>query len=242
MQHGSPVGGSPAATSAATQPATQRSISEIVATIRHKTHPVEAARSISRKGIEYYIPPLQLHLLLAGIAVAIAIGAFGVTIRRWKVMRAADASANVLPIELLEHRLRPDRVDRPMPPADASPGAAVIPHLFPARLWLWALLFALGTAVSGLWMTDDWRLKVLTEPMHNRFALDQTQRLFGHVVVGLSIALLLLLGAVLTRLAKRHRPLTILVMLLATIAVASQMWLGVLLLFDSSSGLLTKFN
>jgi hypothetical protein len=202
--------------------------------------------------VEYYIPPLQLHLLLAGMTVAIALGAFGLTLRRWAILRCPVAPPGTRP-DLAEHRLRPDlRSVSVAPPADPSPGIVPLPAIYPARLWLWALVFGLGTVAAGLWATGDWRLagadrqgqpfQLVTEPFRNKFALQETGRLFGHVMVGSSIVLLLLLGAILTRVAPRHRGLTVLLMLLGVIAVAGQMWLGILMLFDSVHGPVTRFN
>jgi hypothetical protein len=208
------------------------------------------------RNITYYIPPLQLHLLLAGATVTVALGAFAVTIRRWRVLRAPVPlpGASEGSRELPEYRLRPDlrSLEPAAPPADPRPGIAPIPQLFPARLWLWATIFGLATAAAGLWFTGDWKLtggvqserplRLISAPLENRAALDQNGRLFAHVVFGVSIVVLLLLGATLTRTAPRHRGLTVIFMLLGVLAIAGQIWMGVLLLFDSEIGPMTRFN
>jgi hypothetical protein len=80
-------------------------------------------------------------------------------------------------------------------------------------------------------------LSALREPIQNQFARQEMQRLFGHVLFGVTIVLLTLLLAVSTR----SRVLTKLFALLLLLAVAGQVWLGILLLYDSNTGPLTGF-
>jgi hypothetical protein len=112
--------------------------------------------------------------------------------------------------------------------------------VFPARFWLLAFLFALGTAAAGLWMTGDWLLKEgVREPIEHRTWMT---RLFLHVVMGTSIVVFTLLLALISRVSRRGRGITVFFALLLLIAVAVQVWLGILLLFDSDNGSVMKFN
>jgi len=96
----------------------------------------------SRSWITYYIPPLQLHVLLAGITLAVAIGALGLTFRRW-------SQAALIPgRERIETRLAPEpHSEPPRPPAGAGePPAPAVPvviqaprpelAVYPGRFWL----------------------------------------------------------------------------------------------------------
>lgn len=191
--------------------------------------------------VEGYIPPLQLHVLLAGMTVAIALGAMGATIRRWMLLRphvVPVVPAGAL-VEIPEHRLRPDLVGHT---PDVRPVVVAMPTIYPARVWFWGFVFGLGTIAAGLWMTHDWELNVIREPLRNEFAWDSLQRLFTHVCLGVGIVLFLLLSAFFTRVAPRHRGFVVLLMLLLLGVITVQVWVGVLLLFDSPNGGLLRFN
>jgi hypothetical protein len=110
--------------------------------------------------VEPYIPPLQLHLLLAGLTVAVSLGALGVSVRRW-------SQEVVIPIRT--EVMSPPGTE-PIEPSHASvytratvalPPATSFPIRLPARLWLVAVLFGVGTVLAGLWYTDDWKLTAL---------------------------------------------------------------------------------
>src|SRR4029079_12871780 len=90
----------------------------------------ESRHDVGGHRLTFYIPPLELHLLLAGLTIAIALGAFGVTIRGWALMWTPPpgSAAELQPLELPEHRLRPDVPNRP-PHVDPTPGAPSIPQV-----------------------------------------------------------------------------------------------------------------
>ncbi len=192
----------------------------------------------------YYFPPVQVHVLLAGLTVAFALGAMGATIRRWKAEAEVEAARSAVAAQ---------RILEPSPPQAASiveaaarqPVVATPPVMipvYPARIWLAALLLGLLTAAAGLWTTGDWELKAVRDPLRDTAALEAMPRLFAHVVAGVSIVVLALLLAVLTRMARRHRFFTTLLILLLIVAVGCQVWFGILLLFDSHAGPLTGFH
>ncbi len=194
-------------------------------------------------GVERYIAPMELHLLLAGMTVAVALGAIGLTLRRWAVIHSMSIVAAVSAARMAEvpdYRLRPESAGRPVP--EPRPTIPALPSIYPARVWLWALLLGLGTAAAGAWLTGDWQLTSVTHALRQGFSLTRAGRLPVHAVAGAVLLLLLFLGAVFTRVAPRHRVFTLLIVLVLVIAVAAQMWLGILLLFDSDQGPLTGFN
>ncbi len=195
--------------------------------------------------INYYIPNLELHLLLVGFTVALAMGALGVSFRRWS-WRPPTAVETAIP----ETVPRPEpsaAVARPpigtgvyVPTITAPPNVA--PFIRPARFWLLAFLLGIATAVVGLWVADDWKLEALLTPLRDAGRRTEMQRVFYHVIFGSNIVVLTLLLAIITRVSRRAKGITLLLALLLVLAVAAQVWMGILLLFDSDHGPLTGFN
>jgi hypothetical protein len=192
--------------------------------------------------VQKYIPPLQLHVVLAGLVVAAAVGALGLTMRIWK--------SPPPPARSLERAERTGPQDRDAPrvvvTTDTSqataPVVAEAPRVFPGRFWLLAALLAIGTALAGAWsiMRDisaeslRANLDTLREPSHLRLLL--------HVVFGVGIVVTLFILASLTRFARRHRGLAGVFSAVLLLAVAGQLWLGILMLYDSHEGPLTGFT
>ena len=67
------------------------------------------------------------------------------------------------------------------------------------------------------------------------------RRLLAHVIFGISIVVLLLALGIPARLAQRHRALSGVLSLLLLVVTAVQVWLGILMIYDSHSGPLTRF-
>ena len=70
----------------------------------------------------------------------------------------------------------------------------------------------------------------------------KSQRRFWHVISGGTIVIIPLLLAAITRVSRRPKALLTLLSLVLLAAVALQVWLGVLLMFDTPTGALTHFN
>lgn len=195
------------------------------------TLPAEGIHAASEQstGVDYYLPPLQLHLLLAGLTVALAVGAIGVSLRRWSCPPAADV---------------PAELDEMLPGTSlaAAPPTPDAPAVYPARFWLLAFLLAAGTAAVGLWVSNDWKLNGLLEPLRDSARRAEMQRTFYHVIVGSSTVVLTFLLALITRVSRRAKAVTLFFVLLLLLAVAAQVWLGVLLLFDTDHGPLMGAN
>jgi hypothetical protein len=64
----------------------------------------------------------------------------------------------------------------------------------------------------------------------------------AHVICGSAIVILPLLLAVLARLAPRRKILLFPVGLLLVVAIATQIWLGILMMYDTNSGPVTHFT
>lgn len=116
----------------------------------------EMTEAKSPRSIAYYVPPLQLHLLLGGAAVAVALAAVGMAFRntaRPEAVPAADEEERLLAGQ-------PDPGRRPAASGDMAmlrsfrPAAAVYvaPEPVPAaRTWVLTALLATAASAAGLW-------------------------------------------------------------------------------------------
>ena len=118
------------------------------------------------------------------------------------------------------------------------------------RFWALASVFALLTALAGFWVLageqgiGTWDPGRLWETIADRDLNDSSflTRRLAHVVMGVGIILLPLVLAVLGRAAAIRRMILGLFTLLLVMAVAAQIWLGSLLMFDTPTGKITRFN
>ncbi len=197
-----------------------------------RTAPVSQQGSTLER-LRQTFPPLQLHLLLAGLTIAMAAAALGLSFRSLAELRTAGAREKAemedlpafAPDERIIDALRGTEQDR-VPPAEYPPG----------RFWLLAALLGVVTAAAGLWVMNVWDWREL-----QRFWLDHHREL-GHVAGGTSIIVLSLVLAAVTRWARRSGGILGILSLLLVLAVAAQIWLGVLLAFDSMQGPVWRFN
>lgn len=192
-------------------------------------------------GLSWYLPPLELHIVLAGILVAIAVGAMGLTIRRLE-----PASARTEPGEEIAPGERPiEEFNAPAVPASEAPlpqGVYVARDLFAGRIWLMALIAALCTAVAGAWSV----LHVFTSDTlrENARTLAQSEhrRLMLHVVFGVALIVFTLLLAIFARWGRARRRLTGGLLVLLIVVTAIQLWLGIAMLYDGQPGPIFRFN
>jgi hypothetical protein len=98
--------------------------------------------------------------------------------------------------------------------------------LITVGLGAWVLASGFGT----------WAVKELIS------AVRETPRRMVHVAAGGSIVVLLLILAALARWAPRQKWVLVFFALLLVIAVAVQVWMGILLLYDTPQGPLVHFN
>jgi hypothetical protein len=212
-----------------------------------------------KQKLEKYVPPLQAHVVLAGFAVAFALGALGLSMR-------AIATAGLVPLgedpseddaaraefgldprdPLLDsptRRTTDADVVRSINPVTGMETEMRRPRRLPvSRLWLLAFLIGAGAALAGWWFlggTDEpgtWQPKRLWEMVTG------SQRRVWHVITGVTIVVVPLLLALITRVSRRPTMLLTLLSLVLLAAVALQVWLGVLLMFDTPGGPVTHFN
>ncbi|RPI60833.1 MAG: hypothetical protein EHM48_06610 [Planctomycetaceae bacterium] len=184
-------------------------------------------------------------MVLAGLAVAAAIGALAISMRRWHELPAApkplpladeaDKSADVS-AEPVAFADEPSQAVEPA--ATCSPAT----RLFPGRLWLVAMFIALAAAAVGAWMALD---SFSLQSLKNSWAelqRPENLRLTVHAIGGASILVIALILATLVRFAPRRKALTVIFAAILALAVTSQIYGGTLLLFDSQHGPLTGFS
>jgi uncharacterized membrane protein len=205
--------------------------------------------------VEYFVPPLQLHVLLAGLAVAFAFGALGLSMRAIAVAedeleRGARAG------EPEDYGSSSERDMLYQPPVPRGPAAIdVARSLNPdtdvssrtarlpvSRTWLLAALLAAGAAVAGVWLlagTDELRM---WQPRRLWAEVQPSQRRMFHVITGVTIVVVPLLLGLVTRVSRRPKVSVTLLALVLLAAVAGQVWLGVLLMLDTPQGSPYRFN
>lgn len=201
------------------------------------------------RDIAYYIPPLQLHMLLAGFVGALVIAGFGVMIRRWQLdaMVRAPSSREPYPVApAVPYEMEP------IGPAERAELRGDLPHergravgvpakVYPGWLWLTAFIVGIGAAVAGAWAV----LGVFTpEALEENWRVIQGmdyRRLTLHVTFGVSIVVLSLVLAGLVRFARRWRVLAGILGSLVLLLIGGQVWLGTLMLYDTRSGPLLGF-
>jgi uncharacterized membrane protein len=206
-------------------------------------HPAEQVASppTLRKRIERVVPPLQAHATGAGLMVAIAMAALGLSIRamttgepspewdEFNVGEKKEPVANELPIITEFHRAFVGDVPRESQTVEVR-------RVPSTRFWLLSALIGLLVAGGGLWVAniESWEevLEMLRDSERDR----------AHAVLGISIVTLTLVLAACTRWAPRSKMLLAIFSLLLVTAVAAQVWMGILLMYDTREGSITKFN
>ncbi|MEO6435254.1 MAG: hypothetical protein ABIP55_05780, partial [Tepidisphaeraceae bacterium] len=206
--------------------------------------------------IAYFASPLQVHVILAGSAISLALAALGLSLR-------AGAQVNVVVSPTPELSdigmvLNPNarsadaRYGSPLSvPStsmnqldDATMRVDVVGRPKAGRFWLLAALLALLAIATGWWtmavFADTWAIGDLWQ-----MAADTETagwRRLIHVVIGVGIVAVLLALAVLSRIAAGRRMVLSLFATLLIVAVVFQVWFGSLLMFDSPNGPLGSFN
>jgi hypothetical protein len=114
-----------------------------------------------------------------------------------------------------------------------------------ARFWLLAALIAIATGLAGWWTLAErsgvWDPKGLWQQVIDP-AKDGNPRRLAHGISTGAIVILLLMQALVSRLAVGRRVVLTLFSLLLVVFLAAQLWFGSLLMFDSSLGKLERFN
>jgi len=201
---------------------------EITTTRPAEVPATQQALSIIDK-INTALPPEQPHMIMAGLGVAVALAAVGLSIRK--------ITSDVPPPRLDEADALVQSLNPPPPPAPVLPG----------RFFMTAMVVFILTALGGWYIlgseSGTFLPKELWKMVVTREAAEQalTRRL-AHVIAASSLIGLPLIMAGLSRWAPRQKILLALCTLLLIGVIAAQVWIGVLLLFDGTSGTILHFN
>jgi len=175
--------------------------------------------------VEYFLgPPLQTHVFMAGVTVAVAAGALLAAMGRFKA---------AVPVA-------PPASDEPTPGPPVEEPGALRQHWPAARLWVAATLLAFLTGFLGLWNlsrpdeANSWCPPKLWATIIDRSdnPSGPVNRRTAHVVVALCMVMVLLSLAAAARWRGQSRGLVAALGLVLLLLVAAQVWLGILLLFD----------
>ena len=218
-------------------------------------------------GIEYWAPARSMHLLLAGLAFAVTLGALGASVRVLWSHRDAQAQAEAeAELESLQSgTLPPRRVTDDISVARTLNADAVIqPRVPGARFWLLGFLLFLAAFGFGVWFLislEDttffdknphvsakavWNEVVETGRATSKdpkYGTLQNRR-GAHIVLGCALIVLPLLLAAAVRWGPRHRIIVGALCALMLLVAAAELWLGVLLIRDRdpTAGPLYRFN
>jgi uncharacterized membrane protein len=213
---------------------------------------------------ELMFPPIELHIIFAGLCTALAVVAIGLSFRR--LHTAVDPMDE--PIVTVSNQTMAPRT-----PAAAvelvrsfNPGLdmSLRPYIPAGRFWMLTFLLALITTLGGLFVIarDADILKDIKEKPNQTATLLWNQikpsdgdtpakstekptknyRHLAHAIAGTAIVVLPLVLAFLVRFAPREKIILSIVTFLLIVAVGLQVWFGILLWLDTSTGPLTNYN
>ena len=211
-------------------------------------NPATPPRGLDEK-VQYYAPQGDIHLLLAGVVFSLAFVTLGISIRRaitTDTVVVQRIPPTYVPASADRDSIKPISLMQALnDPGDEIP---VVPAIPAARFWLLAALITIGAVASGLWFGDylaPWPMVInknhLLRAIHN-IQSSKEAREGMHIVFGSSILILTLILALITRFAPRSRVILSGFGLLLVLAIAGQIWLGILLTFDGGRGPLARFK
>jgi uncharacterized membrane protein len=203
---------------------------------------------------ELMFPPLELHAVMAGIFTAIALVSIGLSFRKISTMDQRPHDDLILPGDpALATRTLATPVDMART-FNPNIGVEIKPFVPAGRFWMLAFLLALMTFVGGLFVIArgaDVFTQMQGQPKEiPRLVWEQIKppkgqkitRLIVHAGAGSAIVVLPIILALLARFAPREKIILSLVTMCLVFAIAAQVWLGILLLFDTSDGPINHFN
>ena len=196
-----------------------------------------------KRGVDYYVPPLQAHVMLAGFAFAFAFASLALSIRAITVGTiepGVDHIAAVLGTESAASGPERSAADE----THAERADLLRPRVPSARFWLVTALVAAVASAAGWWTLGSAADVPLTgEGMRQLFDMvKQLPRRLWHTILGGSLVILPLILALIARFAPRRKWLLTIFSVLLITSIAAQVWLGVLMLFDTVEGPISRFN
>ncbi len=215
-----------------------------------------ASWTLAPTAVERMLPPLEMHMVMAGMAVSLAILSIGLSFR--KITAGAEFADDPI---ITAGPISADRLTPRTPISNVDMVRTFNPDLevelkrfAPAgRFWMLTFFIALLTLLGGLFVIarDADILEMIRQNPKDSWQLvwhqiepgaTKNYRSVAHAVTGATIVVLPVFLALMSRFAPRERIILTLATLLLMVAVAFQIWLGILLLLDTSDGPLNHFN
>jgi uncharacterized membrane protein len=205
-----------------------------------------------------FLPVLELHVVAAGLVVAIALAAIGMSFRKMTVKHEIIRDVSEVALEqqvTAEGAMRTPASSMAML-RSFNPGIelTVAPFAPASRFWLLAGVLAILTAAGGIFVlaqdsdalgTATRRHQPLVKVLWSQVQPEKGQvinRALAHVIAGALLILIPLALAAMVRFAPRQRFWMGFLSLILVGVVACQIWLGILLLYDTSEGSILQFN
>jgi uncharacterized membrane protein len=196
--------------------------------------------------------PEQVHVTMAGFAIAMACVCIGLAIRAAQspVVRVEDEAEHVQRIASAFSR-EPGQDAR----AALNDNYAVVDvpdrRPKPARFWVLTSLLVVFAVGGGLWTLShneggtwdaDQLWTAVKESGNDANEMPSITRRYAHVVTGVVILAGSVIMALLALVASRNKLLLLIFSVPLVLAMAIQVWLGILLVLDGPQGYVTKFN
>jgi len=213
-----------------------------------KTDKATGAEKFSRR-LEYYVDTMQVHVIAAGMLGALAAAGIGFSMQRSLQLQEQE-------------RTRKPRAESPPrdglprdgpsgPQVNESKGMSVTASSAPVRFWAVALLVGLTTAGVGWYIFGHdlgeplWHVRaIFRDQIWQPFQTDKAQnaRLLTHLILGTGILLLSLAFIPIAHWMAKSRFLVAFLGLVLLLAIAAQISVGMLMLYDGDSGPLFHFT
>lgn len=186
------------------------------------------------KAMKSSFHPLELHVIGAGFVVALSLGALALSIRGITVANAARNAAEAGAASADGSQGDVGQVS--LSDVRAALSADADQRVPSTRFWLLATLAGLAVAAGGLYAADMLSWHEIKEE------IEESIRIKAHTILGVGIVVLTLVLAMLSRWGRRSTLMLSIFGSLLVLAVAGQIWIGTLLLYDGDHGTLTKFE
>jgi hypothetical protein len=225
---------------------------------------VQVKKGAAQSGtIEWWAPARSTHILLAGFAMAAALGALGAS---WRLISTHGVVAKEEVDTDAELAALTERPESPVPPRRVTDDLSVArtlnadtematPRTPAGRFWLLSSLLFLITLGVGTWFLlsvehqSDFDLKHATASTisHQVWETATTTKEIAknrrglHIGLGIALLVLPLFLAVASRWMYRARWVVGSLLILMAILIAAEIWIGVLLSFRGAEGPVYKF-
>jgi len=221
-------------------------------------------RRTAAEGLEYYVPVRETHTLVAGLAIAVAMGALAASLRVLSMVGAgrgddeAEAEEELAALEAANPRPVRRAPDDITVARTINPGAEIAPPRLPsARFWLLTTVLGVIAFGFGVWLMlresppkeatfggvsrQVWEMVSKPTTEKGEPAKFVENRRGAHIAMGVALILLPLVLAATVRWGARRRVIVSGLCAVMVLVVAAEIWLGILLISDRSMGPLYRF-